>query len=67
MKFALACTALTLATSTAFVPLQATMPNSRSSSTLMHATVSEATSLYTFTKSEQIFAEAQTVCLLCLI
>jgi hypothetical protein len=64
MKFALACTALTLATSTAFVPLSlqaTTMSAAASRTTTSMSAVSEATSLYTFAKSEKIFAEAQTV------
>jgi hypothetical protein len=40
--------------------LQVTMPAATASTTSMTA-VSEATSLYTFAKSEKIFAEALTV------
>lgn len=55
MKFALACTAL-LATTSAFVP-RTTFANRHG--TAVHSAVDEAT--YTFTKSEEIFAEAQTL------
>ena len=55
MKFALGVTALLVSSASAFAPGKAM---ARSSS-LASSTASET---YTFTKSEEIFAEAQEVC-----
>ena len=60
MKFTLAVTALALATSSqAFSPL-ATARHS-SSPTALHMAGATETKTYTFTKSEEIFAEAKEV------
>jgi hypothetical protein len=59
MKFALAVSALSLTTSVAFMPLTA---SSRQNVGLSMSAVESAT--YTFTKSDEIFAEAQSVGLL---
>jgi glutamate-1-semialdehyde 2,1-aminomutase len=56
MKFALAVSALSLTASAAFMPLTA---SSRQNAGLSMSAVESAT--YTFTKSDEIFAEAQTL------
>ena len=55
MKFAVGITALLATGAAAFAPAQASGRSSSLSST------AEATPTYTFTKSEEIFAEAQEV------
>ena len=55
MKFAIGITALLASGASAFAPSKAAAHSSSLSST------AEATPTYTFTKSEEIFAEAQEV------